>query len=285
MTFATCLDVHCALGLDDSIHKSPLPIACTSPTLAFATVLLLLSDLSVTESSTDSTLIWLFSALVLLAAMLWRDALATVKGRLTLYHLVPCFAYIVYALHLPPHMYGVESSPLPTPMAGDLEGKSSRDSTLPLWLVWVLTWLTLRLWNFALARVKGILLSLYSSLRWSASPQDSDESTGAPCTFVRSIFGTSGSGRDPRNPPLPSLLWQFALAFFHDIFVNLMCLICKNSLASMSCLLATCREQIGMMVRCCQCTSHISVDDIDSSLDGEQSIKVTCTSPGLISLT
>ena len=62
LTFATCLDVHCALGLDDSIHKSPLPIACTSSTLAFAIVLLLLlSDLSVTESSTDSTLNWLFS--------------------------------------------------------------------------------------------------------------------------------------------------------------------------------------------------------------------------------
>ena len=45
------------LGLDDSIHKSPLPIACTSFTLAFAIGLtLLLSDLSVTESSTDSTL-------------------------------------------------------------------------------------------------------------------------------------------------------------------------------------------------------------------------------------
>ena len=57
LTFATCMDAHCALGLDDSIHKSPLPIACTSFTLAFAIGLtLLLSDLSVTESSTDSTL-------------------------------------------------------------------------------------------------------------------------------------------------------------------------------------------------------------------------------------
>ena len=209
LTFATCMDAHCALGLDDSIQKSPLPIACTSSTLAFAIGLtLLLSDLSVTESSTDSTLNWLSSSLALLAAMLWHDALAIVKGRLTLYHLVPCFAYIVYALHLPPHMYGMESSPLPTPMTGDLDGKSSRDSTLPLWLVLALTWLTLR-------------------------------------------------------------LWHFALAIFHDIIVNLICVTCKNSLASMSCLLATCREQIGMMVRCCQCTSHISVDDIDPSLDSE----------------
>ena len=119
LTFATCMDAHCALGLDDSIHKSPLPIACTSFTLAFAIGLtLLLSDLSVTESSTDSTLNWLFSSLALLAATLWYDTLATVKGRLILYYLVPCFAYIVYALHLPPHMYGMESSPLPTPMTG-----------------------------------------------------------------------------------------------------------------------------------------------------------------------
>ena len=121
LTFATCMDAHCALGLDDSIHKSPLPIACTSPTLAFAIVLLLLlSDLSVTESSTDSTLMWLFSLLPLLAATLWYDTLATMKGRLTLYHLGLCFACVVYALHLPLHMYGMESSPLPTPRIGDV---------------------------------------------------------------------------------------------------------------------------------------------------------------------
>ena len=221
LTFATCMDAHCALGLDDSIHKSPLPIACTSFTLAFAIGLtLLLSDLSVTESSTDSTLNWLFSSLALLAATLWYDTLATVKGRLILYYLVPCFAYIVYALHLPPHMYGMESSPLPTPMTGDLEGKSSRDSTLPMWLVWVLTWLTLR-------------------------------------------------------------LWHFALAIFHDIIVKLICIVCKNSLASMSCLLATCREQIGMMARCRQFTSLFSLDLTNSRHDSDGSIDATCTSPRL----
>ena len=122
---ATCLDAHGALGLDDFVYNSPLPIACTSSTLAFAIALLVsLHDLSVTESSTDSTLF----RLLLLAVMLWQDASA---------------------------------------------------------------------------KVKGILLSLYYSFRWTASPQDSDESTGATCAFVRSIFGTSGSGRDSRNPPLP----------------------------------------------------------------------------------
>ena len=81
LTFATCLDAHCACGLDDSIHKSPLPTACASSTLAFEIVLLLfLCDLIVTESSTDSALIWLFSSLTLLAAMLGRDAVAKVKG-------------------------------------------------------------------------------------------------------------------------------------------------------------------------------------------------------------
>ena len=221
LIFATCLDAHCALGLDDSIHKSPLPTACTSSTLAFAIVLLLLlSDLSVTESLADSTLIWLFSSLVLLAAMLWHDALATVKGRQTLYHFVTGFAYVIYALHLPPHMYGMESSPLPTPMTGDLARKSSRDSTLPLRLVWAFTLLTL----------------------W---------------------------------------LWHFALALLHDITVNHICITYKSSLASMSCMLATCREQIGMMVLCCQFTFHISLDDIDSSLDIEQSIQATCISPRL----
>ena len=200
---ATCLDVHSALGLDDFVYNSPLPIACTSSTLAFAIVLLLLlSDLNVTESSTDSTLIWLFSLVV----MLWQDASA---------------------------------------------------------------------------RVKGILLSLYYSFRWSASPQDSDESTGATCTFVRSIFGTSGSGRDSRTPPLPSLLWRFSIAIFDDSIVNLICITCKNFLASTSCLLAACREQIGMMVFCRQFTFHISLHDIDSSLDIEQSIQATCTSSRL----
>ena len=220
LTFATCLDAHCGLGLDDSVRESLLPTGCTTFSLAVAIVLLLLRDLSVTEGSTDSTLKWLFSLLPLLAAMLWYDTLATVKGRLTLYHLVPCFAYIVYALHLPPHMYRMESSPLPTPMTGDLAGKSSRDSTLPLWLVRALTLTTLR-------------------------------------------------------------LWHFALAVLHDIIVNLICITCKTYLALMSCLLAACREQIGMMVLCRQFTFHISLDDIDSSLDIEQSIKATCASPRL----
>ena len=69
------------------------------------------------------------SLLPLLAAMLWHDALATVKGRQTLYHFVTGFTYVVYVLRLPPHMYGMESSALPTPMTGDLARKSSRDST------------------------------------------------------------------------------------------------------------------------------------------------------------
>ena len=59
---ATCLDAHCARGIDDSVHESPLPTVCTSLTLAFAIALLLsLRDLSVTESSTDSTLFRLLS--------------------------------------------------------------------------------------------------------------------------------------------------------------------------------------------------------------------------------
>ena len=120
------------------------------------------------------------------------------------------------------------------------------------------------LWQDALAKVKGILLSLYYSFRWSASPQDSDESTGATCTFVRSIFGTSGSGRDSRNPPLPSSLWHFALAILHDITVNLICITCKNSLASMSCLLAACREQIGMIELYSQFTSQTPLDVTNS---------------------
>ena len=216
---ATCLDAHGARGLDDFVHNNPLPAACT--TLAYAIVLLVsLYDLSVTESSTDSTLHWLFSLLALLAAMLWHDALATVKGRQTLYHFVIVFAYIVYALHLPPHMYGMESSPLPTPMTGDLAGKSSRDSTLPLWLVWALTLLTSR-------------------------------------------------------------LWHFALAILHDIIVNLMRITFKNSLASMSCLLAACREQIGMLELCSQFTSQFSLDVTNSRRDSEESIQATCTSPRL----
>ena len=221
MIVATCLDAHGACGLDDFVYNNPLPTACTSSTLAFAIALLVsLYDLSVTESSTDSTLNWLFSLLAVLAAMLWHDALAKVKGRQTLYHFVPGFAYIVYALHLPPHMCGAESSPLPTPMTGDLAGKSSRDSTLPLWLVWALTLLTLR-------------------------------------------------------------LWHFALAILHDIIVNLIRITFKNYLASMSCLLAACREQTGMMALCRQFTSLFSLDVTNSRHDSDESIDATCTSPRL----
>ena len=87
------------------------------------------------------------------------------------------------------------------------------------------------------------------------------------------------------NSPLPtastSSTLAFAIAIFHDIIVNLICITCKNSLASMSCLLAACREQIGMMVLRRQFNFRISLDDIDSSLDIEQSIQATCTSPRL----
>ena len=153
LTFDTCLDAHCAHGFDDSVHKSILNTVSTIFTLASAIVqLFLLSDLSVTESSTDSTLIWLFSLVAVLAAMLWHDALA---------------------------------------------------------------------------RVKGILLYLYNSVHRSASTQDFVKSIRATCTLVRSIFRTSGSGRDSRNPPLPATPWHFALAIIHDIFVNLICITCN----------------------------------------------------------
>ena len=202
LAFATCSSVWHAWSSGEFTHDSAL-LTFIYFTLASAFAFLVsLHDLSVTESSTDSTPFWLF----LLAAMLWQDALA---------------------------------------------------------------------------RVKGILLSFYYSFRWSTSPQDSEESKGATCTFVRSIFRTSGSGQDSRNPPLPSSLWHFALAILHGIIVTLICITCKNFLASMFCLLATCREQIGMMALCRQFTFHISLDDIDSSLDIEQSIQATCTSPRL----
>ena len=191
VTFATCLDAHCARGLDDSVHKNPLRTVCTTSTLAFATVLLFLRrDLSVTESSTDSTLVWLLCLLALLAAMLRHDALA---------------------------------------------------------------------------RVKGILLSLYCSFEWSAAPQDFVESVCATCTFVKSIFANLGSGRDSRNPLLPSsLLWHFALAILHDIFINLICIACKNSLASMSCLLATCHEKVGKNALCSQFIPSIPLNGLVS---------------------
>ena len=36
LTFATCLDVHCARGLDDSVHESLLPTVCVTFILAVA---------------------------------------------------------------------------------------------------------------------------------------------------------------------------------------------------------------------------------------------------------
>ena len=195
---ATCLDAHGALGLDDFVYNSPLPTACTSSTLAFAIALLVsLHDLSVTESSTDSTLHWLCSLLTLLAAMLWHDALATVKGRQTLYHFVTGFAYVVYALHLPPHMYGMENSPLPTPLTGDLARKSSRDSTLPLWLVWALTLLTLRLWHFALAILHDILVTCLCITR--------KDSLASMCLFVADCLNMIGSVASGQFTPQSSM--------------------------------------------------------------------------------
>ena len=107
------------------------------------------------------------------------------------------------------------------------------------------------------------------------------QSTGATCTFVRSIFGTSGSGRDSRNPPLPSSLWHFAIAIFHDIILNLTCSTCESSLASMSCLLAASREQIGVMALRCQFTSLFSLDVTNSRHDSDESIEATFISPRL----
>ena len=95
--------------------------------------------------------------------------------------------------------------------------------------------------------------------------------------LVRSIFGTSGSGRDSRNPPLPSSLWHFAIAIFHDIIVNLTCITCKILLPR--CL--ACREQIGMMALCRQPTSPFSLDVTNSRRDSDESIEATCTSPRL----
>ena len=105
-------------------------------------------------------------------------------------------------------------------MTGDLTGKSSRDSTLPLWLVWALTLLTSR-------------------------------------------------------------LSRFALAIPHDIIVNRVRIAFKNSLASMSCLLAACREQIGMMGLCRQFSSLFALDVTNSRHDSDESIDATCASPRL----
>ena len=163
----------------------------------------MLSDLSVTESSTDSTLIWLFSSLALLAAMLGRDALA---------------------------------------------------------------------------KVKGILLHLRNSFHRSAAPQDFVRSIRATCAFVSSIFGTSGSGRDSRNPPLPSSLWRFALTFLYDILINFTCITCKNSLASMSCLLAARFEELGMIELCSQFTPQTPLDVTNSR---HEAFDATCISPRL----
>ena len=247
----TCLLAICERGLDDSSHVSPLHLPTTCIHSTFSTLACCFFDIYLPLAFVTCSCVW----------HAWFSDDFThdnpLRTCIHFYTLVSACALLVSL-----HDLGV--------------AESSKDSTLFRLLL-----LAVMLWQHASARVKGILLSLHYSCRWSASPQDSDESTGATCTFVRSIFGTSGSGRDSRNPPLPSLLWHFALAIFHDIIVNLICITCKNSLASMSCLLAACREQIGMMVPCRQFTFHISLDDIDSSLDIEQSIQATCTSSRL----
>ena len=129
----------------------------------------------------------------------------------------------------------------------------------------------------ALAKVKGTLLHLYNSFHRSAALQDFVRSIRAICTFVRSIFGTLGSGRDSRNPPLPFSLWHFALAILHDILVNLICITCKNSLASMCRVVADCLNMIGSAASG-QFTSQTPLDVTNSH---HESIDATCTSPRL----
>ena len=73
---------------------------------------------------------------------------------------------------------------------------------------------------------------------------------------------------------------QSALAIFHDIIVNLFCITCKNSLASMCRLVADCLNIIGS-VASGQFTSQSSLDVIDSRHDSEESIQATCASPRL----
>ena len=296
----TCLRATSVHGSDDSTHESPLLNTCTHSTFSIDASLFIFLLLSTCIMSIDTCLLAIcerglddsshVSPLHLPTTCI--HSTFSIVARL----LFGIFSILIVATCMDAHSAlglddFVDNSPLPTACTSstlafaiallvslhDLSvTESPMDSTL-----FRLFLLAVMLWQDASARVKGILLSLYYSFRWSASPQDSDESTGATCTFVRSIFGTSGSGRDSRNPPLPSSLWHFAIAIFHDIIVNLICITCKNSLASMSCLSAACREQIGMMLLCRQFTFHISLDDIDSSLDIEQSIQATCTSPRL----
>ena len=125
---------------------------------------------------------------------------------------------MLYTCHLTCMEWRV--SPLPTPTTGDLAGKSSRDSALPLWPVRALTLLTLR-------------------------------------------------------------LWHFAIAIFHDIIVISFAALAKKSLASMSCLLAACREQIGMMALRRQLPLCFSLDVTNSRRDSDESIDATCISPRL----
>ena len=121
-------------------------------------------------------------------------------------------------------------------------------------------------------------MSFCYSFQWSAPPQDSDESTCATCTLVRSIFAAKVQvGIRETRLYLPSSLWHFAIAILDDIFVSLICIACKNDLASMSCLLASCREAIGTIAPCCQFTPT----GIASHHDSEESIDATCTSPRL----
>ena len=61
---------------------------------------------------------------------------------------------------------------------------------------------------------------------------------------------------------------------------NLICSTCKNSLASMCRFVADCLNMSGS-VASSQFTSQSSLDDIDSSLDIQQSTQATCTSPRL----
>ena len=287
----TCLRATSVHGSDDSTHESPLPNACTHLTFSI--------DASLFISLVMSTCILSIDTCLRATSIHGSDdssqsPLLNACTHSTFSTLTCCFFDIYLPLAFVTcscvrHAWFSDDfthdSPLRTcihftllsafALLVSLHDESSMDSTL-----FRLVLLAVMLWQDASARVKGILLSLYYSFRWSASPHDSDESTSATCTFVRSIFGTSGSGRDSRNPPLPSSLWHFAIAIFHDIIVNLIRITFKNSLASMCHCVADCFNMIGSVLSG-QFTSRSSTDVIDSSLDIEQSIHATCTSPRL----
>ena len=143
------------------------------------------------------------------------------------------------------------------------------------------------LWQYALARVKGALLSLHYSFQLSASLQDFAESARAMCAFVRPIFGTLLRFRSGIEKPAFTILTALALCLnFCQCYLRQSHLRCLQKFSCLDVLLVGglsggTWQNSAKTAPCSQFASQSSIHMTNSRQDLKLSIHATCTSPRL----